>query len=152
MTDVHWHEETILSHYCADMRFHEMPDRLEGIARRVSIPSPLSLGFLCKSSRADERKPISFWFVRVGDRTSGRCNVTGEDLKWWGRKWYISPHMTDSEIVQTIFLACKVAMEHELREQFKFEGQPVFDPHHDLSGLASAMHHKALGKATRPTP
>jgi len=31
-------------------------------------------------------------------------------------KWYISPHATDSEIVNRIFLAIKQAEEHEMRE------------------------------------
>lgn len=56
-----------------------------------------------------------------------------------GRKWLISEHMTDSEIVQTAFLAIQVAEEHEMRETFKFEGQAIFGPHFDLHHLAEAI-------------
>lgn len=56
------------------------------------------------------------------------CN-TGKEVEQRGRKWYISPHMTNSEIVQTAFLAAKVAMEHELREMFKYKGKAIFGPH-----------------------
>lgn len=134
--------------------YQDMRHRLGGLGERIVLPPPLSLGTVCKAAGSKEADGAFFlaasvWFIRVGDRTSGKCNVTGEDLKWWGRKWYISPHMTDSEIVQTIFLACKVAMEHELREQFKFDDQSVFDPHHHLPSLADAMRSKRLTKAER---
>ena len=85
-------------------------------------------------------------FVRVGD-PNGKCNVTGKPLPWWGRKFYISPHMTDGEIVQTVFLACKVAMEHELREQFLYKGQAIFDPHYDIEKLVELRSREdALGE------
>ena len=55
-----------------------------------------------------------------------------ESLKWElqsGRKWRLSPHMTPSEVVQTAFLACLTAEEHEVRESFLYKGQPVYGPH-----------------------
>lgn len=60
---------------------------------------------------------------------------TGAPLPWRGRKWLISEHMTDGEIVQTVFKATMTAAEHELREGFKYRGQPIFDPHYDLEKL-----------------
>ncbi len=53
-----------------------------------------------------------------------------------GRKWYVSPHMTVSELVQTAFLAVKIAEEHELRELFTYRGQRVFGPHFNVNSLA----------------
>lgn len=61
---------------------------------------------------------------------------TGEVVEQRGRKWYISPHMTNSEIVQTAFLAAKVAMEHELRENFLYKGEAIFGPHFSSEALA----------------
>lgn len=66
-----------------------------------------------------------------------------------GRKWLISEHMTDSEIVQTAFLAIKVAEEHEMRENFKFEGQCIFGPHFDLHNLAVAIKEEAITEDRR---
>jgi hypothetical protein len=54
-----------------------------------------------------------------------------------GRKWLLSRHMTDGEIVQTVYLAVKQFNEHELMESFLFEGERVFDPHTRLSDLVS---------------
>ncbi len=62
----------------------------------------------------------------------GTCNKTEEPMSWRGRKWYLSPHMTCSEIVQTAFLALKTTLEHEMRENFKYEGVAVLGPHWDL--------------------
>lgn len=72
-----------------------------------------------------------FWFLRV--RCAGdQCNDSGEPMSWTGRKWYISSHSTTSEVVQTALKAVLTAAEHELREQFTYQGVRVFDPHMDL--------------------
>lgn len=88
-----------------------------------------------------------FEFVVSYERTEGRdrpylqiqcedtCTQTGDDYRWHGRKWFLSLYMTDSEIVQTCWAAAKMAMEHELRETFKWEGQPIFRPHFDIKVL-----------------
>lgn len=104
-------------------------NRLRLIIGRVDLPSGLKAQIVIK--RDDIAAVV---FVRVGD-PNGVCNVTGKPLPWWGRKWMVSPHMTDGEIVQTLFKACETAMEHELREGFKYKGQPIFDPHYDIEKL-----------------
>lgn len=63
------------------------------------------------------------------------CQDTGGIKEQAGRKWRLSKHMTDSEIVQTAFLAVRTAQEHELREQFKYKGYAIFNPHFDLDHL-----------------
>lgn len=51
------------------------------------------------------------------------------------RKWLLSPHMTDSEIVQTVFKLCLTSMEHRTREGFVFAEARVFSPHFDVWDL-----------------
>lgn len=51
------------------------------------------------------------------------------------RKWILSEHMTESEIVQTAFKAILTAEEHETREQFLYENVAVFNPHIAVSVL-----------------
>lgn len=53
------------------------------------------------------------------------------------RKYYISPHMLDVELVQTAFLCLKTTLEHELRESFKYKGVAIFGPHLDLDVLTT---------------
>ena len=48
------------------------------------------------------------------------------------RKWYISQWSTLSEVVETAFKAARAAIEHELKENFRFEGEQVYNPHFDV--------------------
>lgn len=55
----------------------------------------------------------------------------------WGRggKMYLSPHMTDSEIVQGAFGLFKAYEEHECREFFMYQGKRVYGPHISVEAL-----------------
>lgn len=66
------------------------------------------------------------------------CTVSNHLKEWHGRKWYLSDHMTEDEIVKTCFAAFKAAVEHEVMEGFLFEGQRVFNPHADFRALIAA--------------
>lgn len=57
----------------------------------------------------------------------------------YGRKWYISKHTTVSEIVHTVMKAILTALEHEAREEFTFDGEPIFHPHHSIEALLSIV-------------
>lgn len=75
-------------------------------------------------------------YLRV-ECIEGVCNVTGRQLVWFGRKWRLSTHMTDGEVVQTAFMAVMAANEHETREKITYRGVSVFDPHYDIEKLAA---------------
>ena len=60
---------------------------------------------------------------------------TAPEQSWAGRKWRLSPHMTDSEIVGTALKAVLTAEEHEARENFLYRGRPIFGPHLDVDQL-----------------
>lgn len=77
-------------------------------------------------------------------RCLGTCNTTGEPLDWAGRKWGLSYHMTDSEVVQTCFKAVLTALEHEAREQFRFDGAAVMNPHYDIYALKRLCEEQAF--------
>lgn len=62
----------------------------------------------------------------------GVCAVTGEAAPWQGRAWPVSLDTTNADIVQTAFKAILTAVEHEVREQFLFQGERVMDPHRDM--------------------
>lgn len=61
--------------------------------------------------------------------------VTGEMGVGYGGKAYLSPHATDSELVQTVFGLYKGYWEHEARETFEWRGRRVFGPHIDTEAL-----------------
>lgn len=65
---------------------------------------------------------------------------TGKLSDWNGRKWYLSEHMTEDEIVKTCFAAFKAVVEHEVMEGFRYEDKIVFNPHVDFRELMSVSH------------
>lgn len=79
------------------------------------------------------------WFVQLRFYAPDACSLNGDVSLQCCRKWYISPHMTDSEVVQTVFLAIKTAETHELLENFKFKGVQIFCPHLDLNEFTSVV-------------
>lgn len=52
-----------------------------------------------------------------------------------GRRWFISPYMSRSELVNTALLAALTAEEHETREFFRYKGKRVFNPHVNVERL-----------------
>ncbi len=75
---------------------------------------------------------------------SATCSVKGTIEPQKSRKWEISQYATDSEIVQTCFKAVMTAMEHEIREHFKFQGEAVFGPHFDVLELVKFSKQQKL--------
>lgn len=55
-----------------------------------------------------------------------------------GRKWYISSHAVENEVVFTCWKACLTWVEHEMREEFEYEGHKIFDPHTSVASLVEA--------------
>lgn len=62
-------------------------------------------------------------------RWHARCAKSGASVLITGRRWWLSPAMTESELVQTALLAALTAEEHEAREMFRYKGKRVFNPH-----------------------
>lgn len=112
-------------------------EEIEGIISKVEYPNFKYNVFLDKYDDDDRDGHRPILQISCVDT----CSVSGEEYRWKGRKWFLSPHMTQSEIVQTAFLATHVAMEHELRERFKYRGQPIFRPHYSVD----ALHALCLG-------
>lgn len=63
------------------------------------------------------------------------CTLTGKTEMQKCRKWWLSPFMTDTEVVTTAYKAVEAAETHELREKFQFKGRRIFDPHFNVNDL-----------------
>lgn len=72
-------------------------------------------------------------YLQIEYRTP--CTKTAEILPWKGRKWYLSEHMTDNEIIFTAYTAYEMAMKHEIMESFKINGVILLNPHVDYKQL-----------------
>jgi hypothetical protein len=51
------------------------------------------------------------------------------------RKWFLSPYMTDTELVRTAHKAVLAAVEHEACEKFRYGGKAIYSPHTDVEDL-----------------
>jgi len=85
-------------------------------------------------------------------RFSAPCQFQKSETMQAGRKWYLSPYMTRSEVIQTAFKAVLTAEEHEVRESFLFKGQAIFGPHIDVEWWAKAMNKKLIPQDSRHAP
>lgn len=74
---------------------------------------------------------------------NGRDADTGLPIEWTGRKWLLSPHMCRNEIVATAFKAVLTAIEHEVRENFRYRGVAIFNPHLDPDKLVDFVSNGA---------
>lgn len=88
------------------------------------------------------------WYLQVRFPTTDvqRPNVVTEQH---GRKWWLSSHMTESEILQTALMAVLAAEEHEARERFLVEGVAVAGPHFDWFALIHLERAGLLGRDAR---
>ncbi len=64
--------------------------------------------------------------------------ATGAMGPQFTRKWLVSPHACESEVVRTVFKCVATSMEHRTREGFKWKGQRIFGPHIDIYALHDA--------------
>lgn len=117
--------------------------RLANLYGHIKLPFGWTLKF------SEDTAYSGRWYLQVED-PNGIDNVTGGPLSWRGRKWHLSVHMTDGEIVQTAFKAVLTAMEHEAREQFFYKGWSIFDPHYDIEKLVELRSDPASLKERAP--
>ena len=68
------------------------------------------------------------------------CRDTGKAQWWHGRKWYLSEHMTNDEIIKTAYAAFEAAVKHEVMEGFKVDGKVLFNPHVNFEELLKISH------------
>jgi hypothetical protein len=109
-------------------------DEMTGIVLQCSFPG-LSIQ-IC----GDESK--TYLQVHCLD---GVNNVTGaKGHHWSGRKWLLSEHMTETEVVKTALVAVKQAIEHEVLELFTYQGLTIFNPHISVLALMAARTYHEL--------
>ena len=82
------------------------------------------------------------WNFIIHQKDSG-WNLQAELERWDTKertksgKWYVSPHITKSELVQLCLKCVISAEEHESRLNFKYKGAQIFKPHYDVEDLVN---------------
>ncbi len=115
-----WYEEAMASKLTEEL---DNISRFDDVLTKVNYPS---FYFVVGVSNGS-------YYMQI--ECNDKCNVTDAQVRWKSRKWNLSVHMTDGEIVQTAFKACLTAIEHETREKFTYKDVPIFDPHYDIEKL-----------------
>lgn len=59
---------------------------------------------------------------------------TGRQVMMQGRSWLIEPDASPAEVVRTLLKATLTWNEHEIREQFLYDGARIFNPHFQIDG------------------
>lgn len=119
--------------------YDEARDRFRELAGRITYPG-LEIEVVHETAGhrdLPERLHCGF-YLRVACH-EGRCNTTGAPMRWNGRKFRLSRHMTHMEFVNTAFLAIVTALEHEARELFRVDGVALMDSHRDLERTLAFM-------------
>lgn len=102
--------------------------------RLLRIQGEIELGMDCDLlvGHDDEHTPGRYYFQITCWR---RDTITGEMGRGYGGKAYLSPHATDSELIQTAFGLYKGYWEHEARETFLWRERRPFGPHISTEAL-----------------
>lgn len=78
--------------------------------------------------------------------------MTGVVEPQHGRKWYVSKHATESEVIQTCLKAALTSAEHQVREHFLVDGVAPFAPHFDVEDLVRLAREHGMAGARTPAP
>lgn len=109
---------------------------IEMFEQRIKrIASEIQLGMDCDLI-VDRDKEMAIggrWYFQI--TCWRRDTITGEMGRGYGGKAYLSPHATDSELIQTAFGLYKGYWEHEARETFVWRGRRPFGPHISTEAL-----------------
>ncbi len=118
-------------------------EKAAGIVARISLGGMLA-GWTFRVAAFEGSRHL---YLQV--RATERCNDTGAAAEWGGRKYHISEHAADSEVVLTALKAVLTAVEHEARECFALDGVRLFDPHTDVFDLQSFVAQGYIGRDVR---
>lgn len=117
-----------MEHVTAEPRINSLTALAEVLERVVYAPKQFRYGYLGDG--------YFLQIVYMEDDVR-----TGEPQQQRGRKWYVSKHATESEVVQTALGAALASAEHQVREAFMYrptavdEPRRVYGPHFHAAAL-----------------
>lgn len=98
----------------------------------------LGQSFVLRVARDQKQPKDGRIFMQIA--YSAPCTKTGSEEIWFGRKWYLSDHMTTDEVIKTAYVAFESAVKHEIMEGFKVDGKILFNPHVSFEALLAVSH------------
>lgn len=79
----------------------------------------------------------------------GADSVTGIIEEQKCRKWFLSYHMCNNEIIRTVHKAIMAAEEHETNEFFQYKNVRVMNPHFSYDDIVDLVNDNKLKEDTR---
>lgn len=114
-------------------------DEITKIVEKITYKEGWSITVRC----LPKERPFIQVVFQGADETTGKI----EEQKC--RKWYLSCHMTTTEIVYTALKAIQAAEDHETREFFKYIGVRIANPHFSVEDIVDMVNQKKLGEDAR---
>lgn len=100
------------------LTYQEHCERCEAILARMTYQPHTGFRLDCERGVV----LLSHWQIRPDVNT-------GDVVEHRSRKWYLSLHMTDEEVIRTFALCVKIYSEHEVNEWLRYDGKRILDPH-----------------------
>lgn len=92
----------------------------------ANVAQPFVVPGWLDMAEGSDGKVFVRWMANLPDNVSPLRTV-GVQV---GRLWSITQDMSDSQILNTFLLAMLAFMEHEIREDFRFQGRHPYMPFH----------------------
>ena len=70
--------------------------------------------------------------------------ATGKTETQYTRRWPLSPEMSKSEIVATVFKCAITSAEHAVREWFLYRDRAIYQPHYDVDTLHAICEERVM--------
>lgn len=90
-----------------------------------------SIKFMDRTFRVID-KGNDVWLLQMQYMEADVEKPDSEPVLQGTRKWYISPFMTESEVVETVWLCVQRSMLHVASEHFTYYGKRVYSQHFDV--------------------
>ena len=103
------------------------------IVNRIKMSCLGNDSFRFRVERDNKDKEHGRIFIQV--MYDAPCTKTKEIKEWSGRKYYLSDHMTEDEIVKTAWVAFEQTVKHEVMEGFTVDNIILFNPHVNYTEL-----------------
>ena len=108
-------------------------------------------------SRIDLPLPFLLFVEDTGDTPCIVIGIVGPDNYnrdrpdeiVYGRRWRVERHLSYSEVLQTIVLACKTAVEHEARERIVLKNTTPLNAHQDHEIMADILNNGIMPEAVK---
>ena len=91
----------------------------------------IKVGLLGTQAAVGQGLPVTpVLFVRIQRIARDNRRPLAPPTLWPGRWWVVNQDDTEAQVVNTLLKAALTYVEHEARERFTLDGEPIYEPNH----------------------